>query len=275
MRGAFAARGLEITVHSGHVEDADGRIFGLHNVSAACHNDPRGPTAWPEVVDAHVGRVLSDMAAPDPLDVLPLDELLDLVIVRLYEAEGVPHLDTFPNLDFAPGVVQMLALDQPETVHILSADRVQRLGGWPLLYERGLVNLRREATGEPEQVDAGGGASFSMLADSSVYTASRALLLPDLLAGQVLDGAGWLFSAPNRHQLMWHVIRDATVLRALRGMALLTDAGFRDSVGPLSPHVYWWNGTEYRQLTSPGADGQITVQVDHDFQQVLERVTGE
>lgn len=274
VRAAFGERGLEVTVHGGHVEDSGGRIFGLHNVAAACHNDERGPLVWPEVVDAHVRRVLADMDAPDPVDVLPLEELLGLVLVRLYESDGVPGLDAFPHLDFAPGVVQMLALDQPETVHVLSGDRIDRIGGWPRLYERGLANLRREATGPSEQIDAGAGATFHLLLDDSVYTASRALLLPELLAGQAVEGLGWLLSMPNRHQLVWHVIRDETVLPALRAMAVFTDLGFRDAVGPLSPHVYWWSGMEYRQITSTGADGQIEVHIQPDFQQVLQRLLG-
>ena len=42
VREAFAEQGLEVTLHAGAVSDSAGRRFGLGNIAAICHNDPRG-----------------------------------------------------------------------------------------------------------------------------------------------------------------------------------------------------------------------------------------
>ena len=75
--------------------------------------------------------------------------------------------------------------------------------------------------------------SFTALLGESVYTASRALLLPDLaselMGKRVRDEFGWLMSVPNRHQVVWHIIDDATVVAAVNGRARFTAMGYSDS----------------------------------------------
>lgn len=102
----------------------------------------------------------------------------------------------------------------------------------------------------------------------SVYTASRALLLPSLareLKGEVAGDHGWLMSVPNHHQLIWHVVHDASVLRAVRAMARFTDLGHSNSPGPVNPHLSWWYGEGYEQLTHMAADGALTIEVSPRF----------
>lgn len=77
-------------------------------------------------------------------------------------------------------------------------------------------------------------------------------------------------SVPNRHQVVWHIIEDATVVAAVNGMARFAAMGYSDSPGPVSPHVFWWNGTGYEQLTQVSGDGGLTVRVSPGFQAVLE-----
>lgn len=273
VRSAFATRGLEVTVRADHVEDAAGRQYGLWNVAASCHDDERGRAAWPAVVDRHVQAVLAAMDAPDPFETMSDDELLASTYVRLYEAAGIPEPDRYPHVEFAPGLLAMLALDLPETVALMPRDVVTRLGGWQSAQERGLGNLRRERVDQQEVLQAPGGATFSVVLGESVYTASLALLLPERLRewGAPEPGPhGWLLSVPNRHQVVWHVLQDDSALAALHGMAVFARLGFEDSPGPLSPHVYWWSGTEYRQLTFDDEDGGRSIRVDAEFQAVLE-----
>jgi len=135
---------------------------------------------------------------------------------------------------------------------------------------------------EPEQLEilpAPGGGTFNALLGESVYTASRALLLPSLaveLTGQrVQEQFGWLMSIPNRHQVVWHIIEDNAVINAVNGMARFTALGFADAAGPVSPHVFWWNGTGYEQLTYFREDGGLAVHISPAFQAVLESVTAD
>lgn len=270
---AFAERGLEVAVQGGHVEDADGRQFGLWNVAAQCAGERE--RAWPGLVAQHVDRVLASLDGPDPFDELSEDELRARVVVRLYEQDALPSPDAWPHAAFAPGVVQALALDLPETVALLTHEQVARLGGWQALHPVGLRNLAAEPVDAVERVPAPGDASFTVVLGDSVHTASRALLLPGLLAelGEPADAPdGWLLAVPHRHQLVLHVLRDASVIGALNGMARFAALGAGDGAGVISPHVYWWSGDDYRQLTRHDDDGTVSVHVDPDLGEVLERL---
>lgn len=275
VRHAFADRGIEVTVYADHVVDDNGRQFGLWNVAAACHQEERGRAAWADVVDLHVGRVLDSMDAPDPFDGLTPDEARTRTYARLYERDGIPDLTGFPHREFAPGLVEMIALDLPEAVVVYNDERAAAFGGPDVLRQWGRESLRREPVERHERIDLPDGGWFDVLLGASVYTASRALLMPWLaaeVAGEEAGRHGWLLSVPNRQQVVWHLIRDITVLPSLQAMAGFAAAGFGDSPGPLSPHVYWWDGSGYQQLTRIDDDGALAIVVEADFQAVLEEL---
>lgn len=141
--------------------------------------------------------------------------------------------------------------------------------------ERGLDRLRAVPIDEHEVLDVPGGSQFHVATGASVYIGSLALVLPEIarrLTGRDAGPYGRLLSVPNRHQLVWHDIHDAGVVGALQGMATFAPLGFRDSAGPLSPHVYWWSGLDYHQLTFDHDDGRREVHVGAEFQAVLEAV---
>lgn len=186
--------------------------------------------------------------------------------------------ERFPHREFAPGVVELLALDLPDTVAIFDHDNATRLGGWQALRDVGLDNLRSLPAEHLETLEAPGGGSFSMLLGDSVHTGSRAILLPALatqLTGERPSELGWLMSIPNRHQVLWHLVRDITVITVVNGMAHLAALGHSDAPGPISPHVYWWNGTDYEQLTQIDDEGVLSVHPSPAFTEVLNRLAGE
>jgi hypothetical protein len=79
---------------------------------------------------------------------------------------------------------------------------------------------------------------------------------------------------PFRHQLAFHVLRDASVVPALQTLVGFAANGYSDGVGPLSPFVYWWREGELRQLSHADADGALRVEVDAEFGAVLEELLG-
>jgi hypothetical protein len=90
---------------------------------------------------------------------------------------------------------------------------------------------------------------------------------------RVREDFGWLMSVPNRHQVVWHI--SATVIPAVNGMARFAAMGYSDSPTPVSPHVFWWNGTSYEQLTEVSGDGGLAIRVSPAFQAVLESMTAD
>jgi hypothetical protein len=277
VRRSFADRGLEVSVHADHVVDDSGRQFGLWNVAAACHQDDRGRGGWADVVDQHVDRVLAGMDAPDPFEGLTPEAARPRIYARIYERAGIPDLTGFPHREFAPGLVEMIALDLPDSVMVFNDERVKALGGYDQLRAWGMESLRREPVERHEVLDLPDGARFHVLLGGSVHTASRALLMPWLaaeVAGEEVGRHGWLLSVPNRQQVVWHLVRDVSVIPTLQAMAGFAAAGFGDSPGPLSPHVYWWDGAAYQQLTQYDDEGNASIVVDATFQAVLEELAG-
>lgn len=216
-REVFAEMGLEVQIHPGHAVDDSGREFGFWNVAAACYEQPQ--SSWRGVIREHLQRVLASFEAPDPFDVLASQEVARRTFARLYDETSIPGIDGYPHRELAPGIVEMLALDLPDTVAVVNHDNANKFGGWETLQRHGIENLRGLEIEQLETLPAPGGGTFNALLGESVYTASRALLLPDLateLTGQrVQEDFGWLMSVPNRHQVVWHIIEDATVVSAL------------------------------------------------------------
>jgi hypothetical protein len=79
------------------------------------------------------------------------------------------------------GVTRVLAFDLPDTVTMMRDSDVERFGGPAALREAGLANLRAVPMERTEQVTAEDGVGFDLVTGKSVYTASLALILPDVL----------------------------------------------------------------------------------------------
>lgn len=273
MREAFAERGLEVDVHPDHAVDGAGRTFGFWNAGATCHGERR--SRWPSLVRDHVSRVLDEVDAPDPFESLSPHDAHRAAYARLYDTASLPTLQPYTHREFAPGLIEMLALDLPESVAVFDHEAAAAAGGWERVRAAGVDNLRRLPVEELVTVPGDGDGSFRVLFGDSVYTGSRALLMPGLaadLADETVGDHGWLLSVPNRHQVTWHVVRDMSVVSALNGMARFTVMGYADAAGSLSPHVYWWNGSEYEQLTHVD-DGDVVIQPTDRFLAMLERLT--
>jgi hypothetical protein len=274
VRQAFAERGIEVTLLPDRVEAAGGGQYGLTNIAAACNATPA--KEWPTVVAWHVETVLRALAAPSIAE-LDDDAVLGHVFVRVMGLSAFPDLSSFGyRRELGGDLVELLALDSEDSVSLLLDSDVERFGV-DTLRHAGLVNLLGEPFGTCERIRVEQDAAFSCLLGDSVYTASRLLTMDDVLrrtTGQVQAPYGVLVCVPNRHQLAFHVLADATVLAVLPAMARFAVAGFSDGVGPVSPYLYWHHGGTLAQLTQVDAEGELQIEVGDDFAEVLERLTG-
>jgi hypothetical protein len=267
VRTGMAGAGYEVTVYAGHVEDADGRHFGLASLARRLADPALPARHWPRIVDDHLRRLLATVDGPDVFDV-PTEDLLDRTYLRLYEADALPDA---PWWSYArepiPGVLEMLALDLPDSVATFNDEQVTR-HGLARLREAGLHNLRRE-TAEDRATYQG----VEILV-GSMYLASTALVLREVLlrtTGEASLPNGVLVAVPFRHQLLYHVPRDEGVVEALNTMAALAAAGYEKELGPISPHVYWWRDGEFHQVTHR-EDGGIAIRVEGDFAELFSRL---
>jgi hypothetical protein len=117
MRQGMAERGREVAVSGGHVQDDHGTIFSLRNIAAICHNDPRGEKAWPQLVAGYVDKVLaiSPEGTARELAGLTAGQVRDHVFAVVVHAASLgPGIASFPSApEFAPGLLELLALDRP------------------------------------------------------------------------------------------------------------------------------------------------------------------
>ncbi|MFD5029916.1 hypothetical protein ACFVWX_05045 [Streptomyces sp. NPDC058220] len=276
VREAFAEHGLEVTVYADVVTDSGGRQFGLGNLAAVCHNDDRGPRVWGELARQHAGMVLRTMDAPSALDTLPPEQIRAQLYPRVISREGLDPQSFGYARSVAPGLYEVLALDLPESVMMLTDEALEPLGELRHLRDQALGNLRELPVEVSETVKDSDGMRFEVLLGDSFYTASRVLALEAVVqqvTGQRISPDGALVAIPFRHQLAFHVIRDMTMIPSLNAMAAFAASGFEDTPGAISPYVYWWRGGTLTQLSDEDEDGEgLRIVVGDDFQELLERL---
>jgi hypothetical protein len=268
VRGSMAVAGYEVTVYAGHVEDADGRQFGLGSLARRLADPRLAAKRWPTIVDDHIRRLIASIDGPDEFDV-PTDDLLDRTYLRLYEADALPDGDWWTyGREALPGVLELLALDLPDSVATFNDEQVSK-HGLDRLRAAGLANLRREEADERATYD---GVEILV---GSMFMASTALVLREVVlrtTGEAHLPNGVLVAVPFRHQLLYHVPRDSGVVDALNAMAGNAAAAYDTEVGPVSPHIYWWRDGAFQQITHRDDEGRVEVRVEGGFGEVFTRL---
>jgi hypothetical protein len=276
-REAFARRGVEVDIRADHLRADDGVDFGLHNLFATCHNARRGEREWPAIITDHVARMLRARQGPDVAD-LPAEEILAHAFVRVVPTTALSDLTQFGyRRPLVGDLVELLAFDTPDAVVLLPDEVVSRVGVAELS-AAGVHNLLVEPFGSVTWLESGD-VRFGVVIAESVHTASRLLTVDDVLRrdqGEPDAAHGTLLCVPNRHQLGFHVVRDARVLPTVEAMVRFAVAGYDDGVGSVSPHLYYRSAAgDLQQVTSASADGDVEVHVHGAFADALDAVVGD
>jgi len=277
---AFAEQGVEVVVYEDHVVDVNGRRFGLANLAAVCYRSDKDKR-WPSLVEDHVVTILRAVDAPDPFADATFESVSARTVCRVYDHASLPDplLHTYVR-ELAPGLVEVLALDLPDSVAVFRDEHVEACGGLLALRAVGRVNLAAEPIDQHKILNTPEGAELHAFTGNSMFVASKVLLLEDLLS-EVLGIAeapdGVLVAMPNRHELMLHVLRDATAMPALDILAAYTPATFAETPGPLSPFVYWWRKGTFTQLSHSGVgdtegESPFRVEIGLELGEVLARL---
>ena len=271
VRETLAEMGYEVTVLPDHVRTDDGRQWGLWNLAASCAGT--AAPQWSSTIKEHFSAI---MAAGDD-EPLTAEYLRAHVVTRLMEEDGLHQTPDWVDrgLEWAPGVRQVVVVDTPQTVQVVPPAALEEyapLGPW---FDRGLVNLRTQLDTESFELReiTREGARFSCLLGDSVYTASLALLLPEVVqryAATSPTEKGVLFAIPSRHQLAFHVIdAPAAALGALMVLPQFAAAGFLEGSGPVSPSVYWWHEGQVHQVSTLTAERRLSVTPGPELEAIL------
>lgn len=262
VRDDLGRRGIEGEVFAGHVVTADHQI-GLHNLAKTLA--PEDPSGWSRMVTHHLDLML----APSGADEMSEEHLRRSVIARLTQ-DGPELREMFPDArTIADGLALVLSIDYPERVATVAQSFYEDRGGLDQWWVIGMGNLRRLLETEHFDRYAMGEDSpmprFDIVEGESVYTASLAVALPDLLAlsGQRDLGRGVLLAVPDRKRVILRVVEGAETLPAIAEIAKVTHAAYTSSAGPLSPHVYLVDATGWHQLTSI-EEGTISIMLGQE-----------
>jgi hypothetical protein len=274
-RQVFAEQGVETVVYSTYLEAQGGQRYGLHNLAAACHGARRGEQDWRDVMRDHAERILRATSGPVPFENISTEDVLAHTYLRVLNADSLPSRDAFGYArELADGLLEVFALDQPETVVMFRDEEVSRFG-LDTLRSAGLTNLLAEPLGSHEVVTGFDESQLHVVMGESVFTASKVLVIRDVLRRTIADTDtphGVLVCMPFRHQLAFHVPKDSSAISALQSLAGFAANGYEDGVGALSPFVYWWHDGQLQQLSRADAEGGLRVEVDGEFGAVLSRL---
>ncbi|MEV8037403.1 hypothetical protein [Streptomyces sp. NPDC086182] len=276
VREAFAERGIEVTVEPGRVTTDAGWRFGLSNLAAVCHNDSRGPRRWRTLVDEHVDRVMRSMQGRQALKAMPREQLLSRLYPRFIPSDPQSRKVFGYAPQSVPGLLEVLALDLPETVDMLNADSLADLGEITALRERAFQNLRTVRVDKHKVVRDKDGTHFEVLMGGSYFIASLALVLDEVVRRYTKNAPapdGILVAVPHRHQLAFHVIRDMGVAPSLHIMARFAAVGFEESPGALSPSVFWWHEGSFTPVATQDSAG-LHIKLTQEAMDLTARLAG-
>jgi hypothetical protein len=123
------------------------------------------------------------------------------------------------------------------------------------LWHVALDNVRAGGRPEPEPFHAEPGVVLVGFRSDSLFTTTHSFWIE-----RTLDAGrhGVILAVPNRHVLVAHAIRDASVVPAVDALVKVAIGFHREGPGPISPHLYWVrDGAWSRQHVQPG-DRQAT-----------------
>lgn len=248
-----------ITVHGDYAEGDSGAQYGLYNLARAVKLEPE--SNWPEAVERHISGLLSRQAAPRDED-LSDDQVLSLVKGRLIPSSYLPesHRAAYTyRRTIVSGLEAILMLDHPETTTAVPDAIVGRFDAGQL-WATALAAVSAEPIEEVHTVDVGNGA-FQAIVSDSMFTASRVLDFPALLAAAGISSAphGVLFAVPSRHHVAFHVITGPEAIYVVQDMHGFAQQMFGQGAGEIATDVFYWSDSGYEQVTSSDESGRVSV----------------
>lgn len=247
MHRAFTAHGMPARIaEGGDVHLSEDWVLHLDNLARDFAQEQE-PGARIQLVEAYVRSMLSSVAAEKPGRDLSEDELTTRLMIRLLPQENLTETENadIETRPFLEGVIQVLVIDHLDRVEFVSAELMERLGGWESACARAVENVRAHPIDAPVQRlgSVERGAVLDAIVDDSFYTASTALHARDFVeasAGRPIGEGGFYFAIPNRNQFAYCLLEDSTAASSLPLMADFTYWG-----GPRIParSPRWSTGT--------------------------------
>ncbi|MDR1187213.1 MAG: hypothetical protein LBK95_07140 [Bifidobacteriaceae bacterium] len=200
------------------------------------------PDQWPTIVAAYVTAELALRDQPDAQD-LGAAELRARIRTRLVQVESQPQVDTSYERPFAQGIAQILCIDYPRSVAVVTGSMLPGLA-LPVeeLFRQGQLNTDAEPVGDRFQISQ----YVWGLEGDSLFVASKAAHLQALVP-QVIGPApmGVAFALPDRGHLFYFVLQGDDWAHGVNDLVQFADSVAYDPEashpgGLISPLTYYW-----------------------------------
>jgi hypothetical protein len=162
--------------------------------------------------------------------------------------------------------VEVLVHQDGECLQRLTDEDVARVGATEL-FALARERLRQMPSGAADVVQRDGG-EFHILRGPSEFTASKLLLLPEVvrsvLGRTIDDAAGVLVSVPSRHELCVAPV-DETIAATLVHLSRHTLMTYDDCRHQLSSSTYWWQAETLTPVVTLNRDGFVDFRMPPAF----------
>ncbi len=270
---AFRARALTVSMQQDTaVHDETDEVFRLWDLAAMCSHV--GEEEWPEIIGETVFTMLE--APRTLLATLSENQLRAKVYHRLAAVTEPPDLAGYPTARrIGDDLIAVVSVHHQRFTDTPLESSWEEFGGvdrWRELGTQNLRNLLASGAIEHDHFRLEDGSDFHMATGDARFASSVALVLDEVISRFEYVGTrtdrGVLVAVPFRHQLAWKVVDGPGAALSLNAMFQWAQMCFADSVGPLTPHVFWVRGDDWRQVTRID-DGQPRVIVEADLNDAL------
>ncbi len=276
VRAYFKARGVRVLITDGVLTRPDSSqesgAMGLNNIAQFCAQSEE--PQWPALIEKHFDRIERSQGERIQLEAMEqdYDEIAPRLAVRLHEPDHVQTvLDASVFREDVPGLVTMLCIDMPDTVHTVTRERAEK---WRLsdeeLFERAVANVDSLIDVNPEHVEVDPETKLWLLGGESIYNAS-VILLADRL--KPFEGKhGGFVSIPTRSLALAIPFDDPSALKTVAMLMHFTEKFEQDGPGSLSRRVWWHRAGERIELPYAITDKGVEVHPPQAFAKVMEEL---
>lgn len=248
---AFGNLGIAVQVLSDRVLVADStRGYGLETVVRMVAQAPE--REWKSAIAEYFARLVADGEKAD-IDELPAEQILERTRAKIIDPATITQEHAEAHFNYTQWVGRLpllMAFDGEERITYLRDEHVDRLGH-EQAWDAARKNLLIEGCGTPEQATSEDGGSVFAIMSESNFQATWLAYPEELLdtLGFKAGPLGVFMTVPAATALNLHVVNEGTSISDLAFMAQLAIAQYEGMPHPLSPHIYWWNGSYVQPIT--------------------------
>ncbi|MFF2296824.1 hypothetical protein [Arthrobacter sp. NPDC058127] len=269
---AFVKLGISVNVLSDRVLVVDStRGYGLETVARIAAEAPE--REWKNAIAEYFARLVAEGERVD-IDELPAEQLLERTRAKIIDPATITQEHAEAHFNYTQWVARLpllMAFDGEESITYLRDEHVDRIGH-EQAWDAARKNLMIEGCGTPEQATSEDGGSLFAIMSESNFQATWLAYPQELLdaLGFKAGPLGVFMTVPAATALNLHVVNEGTSIADLIFMATLTAAQHERMPHPLSPHIYWWNGS-YVQPITVATDSGLAMELPEELEVVLSR----